>query len=134
MRRGGARIALCGVIMALSIAPARADTLRDALASAYNTNPTLQAARANQRDIATKNESNSVRSDNLTYSNTRQNADLKTSTVKINRDVSDDTTLQNKAFVEGTQTQAITSVASAIGTMAGAALVLGGVSVGIGRF
>lgn len=51
MRVGGARIALCGVIMALSIAPARADTLRDALASAYNTNPTLQAARANQRGV-----------------------------------------------------------------------------------
>lgn len=29
--------------------PAQADTLRDALASAYNTNPTLEAARANQR-------------------------------------------------------------------------------------
>ena len=97
----------------------QANTYRSSAAAVSNT------ARANQRDIATKNESNRVRSDNLTYSNTRQNADLKTSTAKINRDVSDDNTLQNKAFVEGTQTQAITNVASAIGTMAGAALVIG---------
>ena len=34
---------------AVIAAPAQADTLREALASAYNTNPTLQAARANQR-------------------------------------------------------------------------------------
>lgn len=97
----------------------QANTHRSSAATVSNT------ARANQRDIAIKDESNSVRSDNLTYSNTRQNADLGTSTVKINRDVSDDNTLQNKAFVEGTQTQAITNVASAIGTMAGAALVIG---------
>lgn len=97
----------------------QANTYRSSAASVSNT------ARANQRDIAIKDESNSVRSDNLTYSNTRQTADLSTSTVKINRDVGDDNTLQNKAFVEGTQTQAITNVASAIGTMAGAALVIG---------
>lgn len=97
----------------------QANTYRSSAAAVSNT------ARANQRDIAIKDESNSVRSDNLTYSNTRQNADLSTSTVKINRDVSDDNTLQNKAFVEGTQTQAITNVASAIGSIAGAALVIG---------
>lgn len=97
----------------------QANTYRSSAATVSNT------ARANQRDIAIKNESNSARSDNLTYSNTRQTADLNTSTVKINRDVSDDNTLQNKAFVEGTQTQAITNVASAIGTIAGAALVIG---------
>lgn len=97
----------------------QANTYRNSTATVSNT------ARTNQRDIAIKNESNSVRSDNLTYSNTRQTDDLSTSTVKINRDVSDDNTLQNEAFVEGTQTQAITSVASAIGTMAGAALVIG---------
>lgn len=97
----------------------QANTYRSSAATVSNT------ARANQRDIAIKNESNSVRTDNLTYSTTRQNADLSTSTVKINRDVSDDNTLQNKAFVEGTQTQAITNVASAIGSIAGAALVIG---------
>lgn len=97
----------------------QANTHRSSAATVSNT------ARANQRDVAIKDEANSVRSDNLTYSNTRQTADLNTSTAKINRDVSDDNTLQNKAFVEGTQTQAITNVASAIGTMAGAALVIG---------
>lgn len=97
----------------------QANTYRNSAATVSNT------ARANQRDIAIKDESNSVRSDNLTYSNTRQTADLNTSTIKINRDVSDDNTLQNKAFVEGAQTQAITNVASAIGTIAGAALVIG---------
>lgn len=97
----------------------QANTYRSSAATVSNT------ARANQRDIAIKDESNSVRSDNLTYSNTRQTDDLSTSTVKINRDVNDDNTLQNKAFVEGTQTQAITNVASAIGSIAGAALVIG---------
>jgi outer membrane protein len=48
---GGTRIALCGAILALAGTPAHADTLRDALASAYNTNPTLQAARASQRGV-----------------------------------------------------------------------------------
>lgn len=97
----------------------QANTYRSSAATVSNT------ARANQRDVAIKDESNSVRSDNLTYSNTRQNADLGTSKVKINLDVAQDNTLQNKAFVEGSQTQAITNVASAIGTMAGAALVIG---------
>lgn len=82
-------------------------------------------ARANQRDTAIKDEANSVRTDNLTYSTTRQNDDLNTATIKINADVGQDNTLQNKAFIEGSQTQALTSVASAIGTMAGAALVIG---------
>lgn len=82
-------------------------------------------ARANQRDTAVKDESNSVRTDNLTYSTARQNDDLNTATIKINLDVAQDNTLQNKAFIEGSQTQALSSVASAIGTMAGAALVIG---------
>lgn len=42
------RIAVAA-LLALATTPAEADTLRDALASAYNTNPTLQAARAGQR-------------------------------------------------------------------------------------
>lgn len=98
---------------------ARDNTYRSSAAAVSNT------ARANQRDTATKNEANSVRTDNLTYSTTRQNDDLNTATIKINLDVDQDNTLQNKAFIEGSQTQAFTSVASAIGTMAGAALVIG---------
>lgn len=97
----------------------RDNTYRSSAAAVSNT------ARANQRDTAVKDESNSVRTDNLTYSTTRQNDDLNTATIKINLDVDQDNTLQNKAFIEGSQTQAFTSVASAIGTMAGAALVIG---------
>ncbi len=51
MLLGGKRIALCAAMLALAGTPAHADTLRDALASAYNNNPTLQAARANQRGV-----------------------------------------------------------------------------------
>ncbi len=45
------RLAASCAVLALAIAPvmARADTLKDALLGAYQTNPTLQAARANQR-------------------------------------------------------------------------------------
>lgn len=98
---------------------ARDNTYRSSAAAVSNT------ARANQRDTAVKDESNSVRTDNLTYSTTRQNDDLNTATIKVNLDVAQDNTLQNKAFIEGIQTQALSSVASAIGTMAGAALVIG---------
>lgn len=98
---------------------ARENTYRSSAATVSNT------ARANQRDTAVKDEANSVRTDNLTYSTTRQNDDLNTATIKINNDVDQDNTLQNMAFIEGSQTQALSSVASAIGTMAGAALVIG---------
>lgn len=98
---------------------ARDNTYRSSAAAVSNT------ARANQRDTAVKDEANSARTDNLTYSNTRQNDDLNTATIKINLDVGQDNTLQNKAFIEGSQTQALSSVTSAIGTMAGAALVIG---------
>jgi hypothetical protein len=98
---------------------AQNNTYRSSAAAVSNT------ARANQRDTAVKDESNSVRTDNLTYSTTRQNDDLNTATIKINLDVAQDNTLQNKAFIEGSQTQALSSVASAISTMAGAALVIG---------
>lgn len=40
----------CALVWTMT-APAAADTLRDALTSAYNTNPTLQAARADQRAV-----------------------------------------------------------------------------------
>lgn len=101
-----------------------ANTARD---NTYHSNAAAvsNTARANQRDTAVKDEANSVRTDNLTYSTTRQNDDLNTATIKINLDVDQDNTLQNKAFIEGSQTQALSSVASAIGTMAGAALVIG---------
>jgi len=73
--RGSARkgFACSGTALALVAAamasPASADTLRDALISAYESNPTLQAARANQRatdeDVAI-NRSQSLPSVNVT--------------------------------------------------------------------
>jgi outer membrane protein len=43
------RLAGTCAVLALTAAPAQADTLKDALLGAYKTNPTLEAARANQR-------------------------------------------------------------------------------------
>ncbi|WP_416379379.1 TolC family outer membrane protein [Erythrobacter sp.] len=48
MSRPAFRLAASASLLALA-APAAADNLREALAEAYNTNPTLQSARANQR-------------------------------------------------------------------------------------
>ena len=52
MTRRGVKPALLAGAAATALglsAPAAADTLRDALNGAYRTNPTLQAARAQQR-------------------------------------------------------------------------------------
>lgn len=46
---GRATLLLGGALLAFAGAPARADTLREALNGAYRTNPLLQAARAQQR-------------------------------------------------------------------------------------
>ncbi|WP_017663795.1 TolC family outer membrane protein [Porphyrobacter sp. AAP82] len=43
------RLAGAASLLALAAAPAEADTLREALAAAYNTNPTLEGARDSQR-------------------------------------------------------------------------------------
>lgn len=47
--RSGRHLAAALLLGTIIGAPAQADTLREALVDAYNTNPTLQAARANQR-------------------------------------------------------------------------------------
>jgi len=47
-RRAGLVSGAAGIVLA-GIAPAQADTLREALVTAYQTNPTLEAARAQQR-------------------------------------------------------------------------------------
>ena len=48
-KRLGRAILLAGI--GLTATPALADDLREALVMAYNTNPTLQAARAQQRAV-----------------------------------------------------------------------------------
>ena len=49
LARGRGLWLLGGAALALAVAPAHADTLREALNGAYRTNPTLHAARAQQR-------------------------------------------------------------------------------------
>ena len=51
-RRGGLLAAVCsaGLVLGLAV-PAAAETLADAIALAYQTNPTLQAQRASQRAL-----------------------------------------------------------------------------------
>ena len=101
-----------------SSATSVANTQRSSATSVANT------ARANQRDTTVKDESNSVRTDNLAYSVTRQNDDLTTATVKINNDIIQDNILQTKALLANTQAQALSSVTGAVGTIAGAALTI----------
>ncbi len=43
------RLAGSASLLALAAVPAQADDLREALAAAYNTNPTLESARATKR-------------------------------------------------------------------------------------
>ena len=52
-RRGGLLAAVCsaGLICGLTAGPAAAETLADAIALAYDSNPTLQAQRASQRAL-----------------------------------------------------------------------------------
>jgi len=50
-RRGGLLGAICVAAMAACAAPAFAETLADAIALAYETNPTIQAQRATQRAL-----------------------------------------------------------------------------------
>nr|QQZ51834.1 TolC family protein [Phenylobacterium glaciei] len=52
-RRGGLLAAVCsaGLICGLAAGPAAAETLADAIALAYDSNPTLQAQRASQRAL-----------------------------------------------------------------------------------
>jgi outer membrane protein len=49
IRRASLAAAVSTAVLALAAAPASAETLRDALAKAYNKNPTLTSARASQR-------------------------------------------------------------------------------------
>ena len=56
------------------------------------------------------------------YATTRMDADLNTNTVKLHEDVDMDITMMNKAFIENSQTQAITNVVNGVTSAAGAML------------
>lgn len=115
----GARSANTGELNANSAAAtAKANVNATNAASVANT------ARGVIRDNAITTENNNTRNDMLTYSNTRLDADLTSANIKIYSDYGNDATLMNKAFIEGSQNSAITSITSMVGTVGGAALTI----------
>lgn len=92
--------------------------------NATNATSVANTARGVIRDNAITTENNNTRNDMLTYSNTRLDTDLESTNIKIYSDYGNDVTLMNKAFVEGSQNSAITSVTSMVGTVGGAALTI----------
>ena len=115
----GARSANTGELNANSAA-----TTAKANVNATNATSVANTARGVIRDNAVTTENNNTRNDMLAYSNTRLDADLTSTNIKIYSDYGNDMTLMNKAFIEGSQNSAITSVTSMVGTVGGAALTI----------
>lgn len=103
---------------------ARTANTAKANVNATNTTSVANTARGVIRDNAVTTENNNTRSDMLAYSNTRLDDDLTSTNIKIYSDYGNDVTLMNKAFIEGSQNAAITSVTSMVGTVGGAALTI----------
>lgn len=101
-----------------------AATTAKANVNATNATSVANTARGVIRDNAITTENNNTRNDMLTYSNTRLDDDLTSTNIKIYSDYGNDMTLMNKAFIEGSQNSAITSVTSMVGTVGGAALTI----------
>lgn len=115
----GARSANTGELNANATA-----TTAKANVNATNATSVANTARGVIRDNAATTENNNTRNDMLTYSNTRLDADLTSTNIKIYSDYGNDATLMNKAFIEGSQNSAITSVTSMVGAVGGAALTI----------
>lgn len=115
----GARSANTGELNANAAA-----TTAKANVNATNATSVANTARGVIRDNAVTTENNNTRNDMLTYSNTRLDDDLTSTNIKIYSDYGNDVTLMNKAFIEGSQNSAITSVTSMVGTVGGAALTI----------
>lgn len=115
----GARSANTGELNANAAA-----TTAKANVNATNATGVANTARGVIRDNAVTTENNNTRNDMLTYSNTRLDDDLTSTNIKIYSDYGNDMTLMNKAFIEGSQNSAITSVTSMVGTVGGAALTI----------
>lgn len=115
----GARAANTGELNANAAA-----TTAKANVNATNATSVANTARGVLRDNAVTTENNNTRNDMLTFSNNRLDADLTSTNIKIYSDYGNDATLMNKAFVEGSQNSAITSVTSMVGTVGGAALTI----------
>ena len=115
----GARSANTGELNANAAA-----TTAKANVNATNATSVANTARGVMRDNAITTENNNTRNDMLTYSNTRLDDDLTSTNIKIYSDYGNDVTLMNKAFIEGSQNSAITSVTSMVGAVGGAALTI----------
>lgn len=103
---------------------ARSANTAKANVNATNATSVANTARGVTRDNAVTTENNNTRNDMLTYSNTRLDTDLESTNIKIYSDYGNDMTLMNKAFIEGSQNSAITSVTSMVGTVGSAALTI----------
>ena len=110
-----------------SAATARNNTART------NTAQTANTARGVLRDQRISDETVDARNDILDAATTRLDADSTTANSKIRTDRDWDVTLMNEAYIADTQTNAISSVTSMIGSIGGAALSVagGGAAVGL---
>lgn len=110
-----------------SAATARGNTARTNAAQTANT------ARGVLRDQKISNETVDARNDILDAATKRLDADTATANSKISTDRDWDVTLMNETYVTNTQTNAISSVTSMIGSVGGAALSVasGGAATGL---
>lgn len=110
-----------------SAATARDNTARTNAAQTANT------ARGVLRDQKISDETVDTRNDILDAATTRLDADTATANSKIRTDRDWDVTLMNETYVTNTQTNAISSVTSMIGSVGGAALSVasGGAATGL---
>lgn len=111
----------------ISAATARDNTARTNAAQTANT------ARGVLRDQRISDETVDTRNDILDAATKRLDADTATANSKIRTDRDWDVTLMNETYVTDTQTNAISSVTSMIGSVGGAALTVasGGAPVGL---
>lgn len=111
----------------ISAATARDNTARTNAAQTANT------ARGVLRDQKISDETIDARNDILDAATTRLDADTATANSKIRTDRDCDVTLMNETYVTNTQTNAISSVTSMIGSVGGAALSVasGGAATGL---
>lgn len=111
----------------ISAATARDNTARTNAAQTANT------ARGVLRDQKISDETVDARNDILDAAATRLDADTATANSKIRTDRDWDVTLMNETYVTDTQTNAISSVTSMIGSVGGAALSVasGGAAAGL---
>ena len=111
----------------ISAATARDNTAR------MNAAQTANTARGVLRDLRISDETVDTRNDILDAATKRLDADAATANSKIRTDRDWDVTLMNEAYVTNTQTNAISSVTSMIGSVGGAALSVasGGAAIGL---